>query len=95
IDAEQLIFRSDASSHKIEVDVQKDAFKRFKANLPTKLISKNKINPNLFRIIFFFDNLDFINKWLLQFPKKVKIVSPQILIEKRSDLLHEMIDNMN
>ena len=93
IDVEELIFRSDGSSQKIIVDVSGSALKRFKANLPAKILKKNEIKPNLFRIEFIFDNLDFINEWLLQFPRDVKIVSPDELIEKRNNLLKEMIEN--
>lgn len=92
IDVEQLIFRSEKTSDKIIVDVHQLALKRFQANLPAKIIKKKEINPNFFRIEFFFDNLDFINEWLLQFPREVKIVAPDNLIEKRNDLLKEMID---
>ncbi|HEX6983039.1 MAG TPA: YafY family protein [Balneolaceae bacterium] len=95
IDVEQLIFRSDGASHEIEVEVQKAAVRRFKANLPTKIIKEKEIEPNLFKIKFSFDNLDFINEWLLQFAKDVKVVSPKVLIEKRSDLLKDMIDSAN
>ncbi len=90
IDTEALIFRSDESSREIVVDVSESALRRFEANLPAKIIKKKNINPNLFRIRFLFDNLDFINEWLLQFPKDVKIVDPEILIEKRNNLLDEM-----
>jgi len=92
IDAEPLIFRSDETSHEIEVDVSASALRRFEANLPAKIFKKKEIKPNLFRIRFFFDNLDFINEWLLQFPKDVKIVNPNILIGKRDSLLKEMMD---
>jgi len=95
IDVEELIFRSNEKSPLVEVDLHKSSVKRFKANLPAKIIKKNKIKPNLFRIGFFFDNLDFINKWLLQFPIDLKIVSPDILIEKRKLILEEMIDKIN
>jgi len=95
IDVEELIFRSDKSSEKVMVDVSASALKRFQANLPAKIVKKNEIKPNLFRIVFFFDNLDFINEWLLQFPKDVKIVSPDILLEKRNNLLEEMIEKTN
>ncbi|TYP93727.1 putative DNA-binding transcriptional regulator YafY, contains an HTH and WYL domains [Fodinibius salinus] len=92
IDVEGLIFRSDESSYKVEVDVQKSALKRFKANLPAKIINKKEIKPNLFRFSFFFDNLRFINEWLLQFPRELKIVGPELLIEKRKKLLKEMME---
>ncbi len=93
IDAEGLIFRSDETSRKIGVDVSASALKRFEANLPAKIIKKEEKKPNLFRVEFIFDNLDFINEWLLQFPKDIKIVFPDILIDKRNDLLKKMIDN--
>lgn len=93
IDAEALIFRSDESSEKIIVDVSSSALKRFQANLPAKIINKKEIKSNLFRIEFLFDNLDFINEWLLQFPKDVKIIGPDLLIEKRKELLEEMMNN--
>lgn len=93
IDAEALIFRSDETSHEIEVDVSASALRRFEANLPAKIFKKKEIKPNLFRIKFFFDNLDFINEWLLQFPKDIKIVNPNILIDKRNNLLKSMMNN--
>lgn len=95
IDVEGLIFRSDETSHRIRVNVYKSALKRFQANLPANIFKKESINPNLFRIEFLFDNLDFINEWLLQFPKEVELIGPDILIEKRHDLLNEMIENIN
>lgn len=91
IDAEGLIFRSDETSHKIVVDVSKRALRRFEANLPAKIFKKKENKPNLFRVNFFFDNLEFINEWLLQFPKDVKIIAPNKLIKKRDKLLKEMM----
>lgn len=93
IDVEGLIFRSDESFQKIVVDVHKNSVSRFKANLPTKIIKNIKKKPNLFRIIFEFNNLNYINKWLLQFHNDIKVVEPNALIEKRNILLRKMIDN--
>ncbi|HKL17738.1 MAG TPA: YafY family protein [Halalkalibaculum sp.] len=90
IDTEGLIFRSDESSHEIVVDVSETALRRFEANLPAKIIKKENVKPNFIRFRFLFDNLAFINEWLLQFPRDVKIVSPDILIKKRNDLLDEI-----
>lgn len=92
IDPEGLIFRSESTSRQIEVRVHRSALRRFEANLPAKIFKKEKVNPNLFRIGFKFDNLDFINEWLLQFPKTVEIVSPEKLLEKRTHLLKEMLE---
>ncbi len=93
IDVKALIFRSDGKSHKIEVNVHKSIEKRFKANLPANILKKKEINPNFIRCGFTFDNLDFINEWLLQFANDIKIVKPDLLIEKRNRLLQSMIDN--
>lgn len=41
---------------------------------------------------FEIENLDFINLWLLQFGKQVKILSPQELASKRKKLLEEMLE---
>jgi len=92
IDTEGLIFRSEERSHKIEVDVYESALRRFEANLPAKIINKYQIKPNLFRIKFIFDNLNFINEWLLQFPREVIIIGPDLLLDKRNKLLDEMMD---
>lgn len=95
IDVEGLIFRSNETSGEIMVDVSGSVLKRFQANLPAKIFKKKEIKPNFFRIGFLFDNLDFINEWLLQFPKEVKIVGPDELIEKRNILLEEMMNNID
>lgn len=95
IDAEALIFRSDETSPKIEVKVHPSALSRFEANLPAKIFKKKEENPNFFRVGFSFDNLDFINEWLLQFPKTVEILGPDELIKKRNQLLEEMLNKTN
>lgn len=92
IDVEGLIFRSNESSQKIIVDVHKNTLSRFKANLPTKIISEKEKNPNFFRLVFSFNNLDFINKWLLQFADEIKIVEPDSLLEQRNSLLKKMME---
>lgn len=91
IDVEALIFRSDEQSHLVTVDVSKTALRRFKANLPAKILKETEIKPNKFRLEFKFDNLDYINKWLLQFANEIKIIDPDDLVEKRHLLLNEMI----
>ncbi|NGP87156.1 helix-turn-helix transcriptional regulator [Fodinibius halophilus] len=92
IDVESLIFRSNGKTHEIELDVHKSIEKRFKANLPAKVFKKKEAKPNFIRFWFSFDNLDFINEWLLQFANNIKIISPDLLLEKRSKLLEVMID---
>lgn len=94
IDAEALIFRSDGRKHLIEVYVYKSAFNRFRANLPTKIFKESRGNSKKIKVSFYFDNLDYICEWLLQFADKVEIISPKELIIKREELLKEMIDKI-
>jgi predicted DNA-binding transcriptional regulator YafY len=91
LDIEGLIFRPDESSHSIIVLVEKNEMKRLEANLPAKIINKTVVNSKQIKVEFKFDNLDYINEWLLQFGKKIKIEKPEQLIEKRKDLIREML----
>lgn len=94
MDAEALIFDSNESGHLIEACIEEDADRPFKANLPTKIIKyevgKNKKNKATFR----FENLDYINTWLLQFGDQVEIISPKKLKVKREKLLKKMLDKI-
>lgn len=89
---EQLIFRNNESYRKIEVLVDKEGYKRFKGNLPTKIIKEIGLNSKKIKVVFEMDNLEFINEWLLQFGKTVDIISPPELIAKRKTLLQEMLN---
>jgi predicted DNA-binding transcriptional regulator YafY len=91
IDAPSLIFRSNEAGHEIRVRVHQSQLKRFEANLPARIHKREK-DDDYYKISFNFDNLDFINKWLLQFPQKVKLLAPKQLKEKRQKLLNEMIE---
>lgn len=94
LDIEQLIFRTDKTSHLIDVQVEKSEIERFEANLPAKIIKKDSKNHNYFRLSFEFDNLNYINEWLLQFGNKVEIHSPTELIDMRKKLLGEMLGKL-
>lgn len=93
LDVEALIFRSDESSHSIIIQVKKEEISRLEANLPAKIFKKTAVNSKFFKVEFKFDNLDFINEWLLQFGSKIKIEQPNELIKKRKVLLREMLEN--
>lgn len=93
LDVEALIFRSDESSHSIILQVKKEEMTRLEANLPAKIFKKTALNSKFIKVEFEFDNLAFINEWLLQFGKKIKIEEPRELIEKREGLLREMLEN--
>lgn len=95
IDIEGLIFHSDEPEHRIALEVSENELTRLKANLPTKFLKLEEKKPKLFRIEFSFDNLDYINQWLLQFADQVKIIKPKKLRDKRRDLLQRMIDRQD
>lgn len=91
IDVEGLIFRFDESSHFIELLVEKTVLERFRANLPAKIIKQNPENSKKIKLSFRFDNLGFMNEWLLQFGRDIEIISPYELKSKRARLLREML----
>ncbi len=91
LDVEALIFRSNKRSLSIIVQVEKDEIERFEGNLPAKVLSKKEENSEFIKVEFIFDNLDYINEWLLQFGEKIEIESPKELISKRKALLRRML----
>lgn len=91
LDIEGLIFRSDESSHSIIVQVKKEEMARLETNLPAKIFKKSVVNSKNIKVGFRFDNLDFINEWLLQFGDKIKVEEPEELISKRKKLLKDML----
>lgn len=91
LDVEGLIFRSDERSYSVILQVKKEEITRLEANLPAKIFKKTTLNSKYFKVKFEFDNLDYINEWLLQFGNKIKIEEPKELIEKRKELLKKML----
>ncbi len=91
IDIEALIFRSDGPEQKIVLVLDDAAVNRFKANLPAKIFREKRENSKKVRIEFLFDNLDFINEWLLQFGDALKVEAPEELKSKRKELLQKML----
>ncbi|MAO66527.1 MAG: transcriptional regulator [Balneola sp.] len=92
IDVEGLIFRSEEVSHSIILLVEKSEIERLEGNLPAKIFKKEQVDSKKIKVEFEFDNLDYINEWLLQFGNKINIEGPESLIEKRRSLLKEMLN---
>jgi predicted DNA-binding transcriptional regulator YafY len=92
INIEALIFGSNESGRLVEVLVDKSADRAFRANLPTKIFKEKSKSPEKIKVSFYFDNLSFLNEWLLQFGDKIEILSPQSLKKKRKKLLQKMLD---
>jgi len=94
IDVEALIFGSNESGQLIEVQVSEEADRAFKANLPTKIINQIRVSDKIIKVSFRFENLDYINEWLLQFGDKVEIISPERLKDKRRELIKKMLKKL-
>lgn len=95
IDAEALIFGSNKGGREIGVRVQLSADRAFRANLPTKIIKRERVSNKIIKVTFRFENLDYINEWLLQFGDNVEILYPKELVDKRLKTLQAMIDTTN
>ena len=91
IDAKALIFDSERMETMVQVYVSKKALKRFNANLPTKIIKQTTQQAKKIKVEFRFDDLDYLNNWLLQFGPDVEILSPKELIQKREVVLKTML----
>jgi predicted DNA-binding transcriptional regulator YafY len=91
LDVEGLIFRSEEGSCSIILQVEKSEIERLQGNLPAKIFNRGPLNSEKIKVEFEFDNLEFINEWLLQFGNKIKIEEPAELIEMRNELLQKML----
>lgn len=94
IDVEGLIFGSNESGQLIEVLVDESTDRAFRANLPTKIFKEKPVLNKKTKVSFRFDNLDYLNEWLLQFGDKVEILSPEELKIKRRDILKSMMESL-
>ncbi len=92
IDAEALIFNSNESGQTVKVLVDKESDRAFRANLPTKIVKSEVVKNKKIKVTFKFENLDYINTWLLQFGDRVEILSPDSLISKRKETLKRMME---
>jgi predicted DNA-binding transcriptional regulator YafY len=91
LSVQDLIYRISEKSFNADVLVNRDVLQRFKSKLPAVVTEETEAADNQVRIRFRFDNLDFLNRWLLQFPDDVKIQGPKKLLKRRRTLLHRML----
>lgn len=92
IEIDGLIFRLEEASQKIVVLVDKEGYKRFKANLPTNKFKEIGVGSEKIKVEFEVDNLSFINNWLLQFGNSIKVEGPEELLTLRKELLTKMLN---
>src|SRR5690625_1888818 len=91
IDVYRLIFRSEESGDWVRVRVCNSADRAFRANLLTNNFKQVRLNSEEIKVSFSFDTLEYINNWLLQFGNHVKLFSPESLIQRRREILNEML----
>lgn len=91
---EALIFGSNETGKIVEVVVDESADRAFRANLPTKIFKENPLPAKKIKVSFRFENLDYINDWLLQFGDRVEIISPAELKVKRRKILMQMLSKL-
>ena len=94
MDIDSLIFRFNGLKKKVVLDVEKSEIGRMKAILPAKIIKEKEQTPKKIRLEFEFDNMPFLNSWLLQFATTVKIIKPEALISLQKKTLQAMIINL-
>lgn len=95
IDTEALIFGSNESGQKIELLVDNSVDRAFRANLPTKIFKENRVNSEIIKVSIRFQNLEYLNEWLLQFGDKIEIIYPDELKNLRKNLLNKMLMNLD
>lgn len=93
INTEALVYGSNESGQIVEVLVDKERDRAFRANLPTKIFKENNVSGKKIKVSFRFENLEYLNQWLLQFGNYVEIISPKRLITLREEKLKEMLNS--
>ena len=91
---DSLIFRYNELKKIVVLEVEKPEIERIRAILPAKIIKLEQKKPKKVRVIFEFDNMPFLNHWLLQFGTTVKIIKPEILISLQKQTLQAMINDL-
>lgn len=91
IHIKDLIYRKKSSSnYKVKVNINKSIWSEFNRTCPAKLLSVNVLG-DFVQVESEFDNLDYINKWLLRFGTDVTILGPARLLQIREELLRQML----
>ena len=94
MNVDALIFRFNELKKLVVLEVENSEIERMRAILPAKIIKLEEIILNKIRLSFEFDNMAFLNQWLLQFGTSVKIIKPETLISLQKKTLQAMINNL-
>jgi predicted DNA-binding transcriptional regulator YafY len=95
VSRENLIYRLGEKPFTADILVNREMLNTFKAKLPAVITAETEAEENMVRLRFDFDNLDFINRWLLQYPDDVRILGPKKLIKRRKTMLHRLLGEVD
>jgi len=95
LDKEEMVFRMDKKPHLIELDVDPKVMQTLLLKLPARVEDMRVQDSGRTRIRFQFDNLTFLNEFLLQFSNHISIQAPNQLKLMREVLIKEMLAQIN
>lgn len=87
--ASTLIFRSEEALTQIELLIENDIWAEFVRTFPSKIDNYEQTSAGV-KVQFKFDNLDFMNNWLLRFGDRVTLLSPEKLRKQRRAMAKKM-----
>lgn len=86
----EILHRDDPDNRLIRLQVTNSAFDNLFSGLPALILSVDK-NDQQVEITFKFNNLRWMNQWLLQFGTAVTLLEPAEMVDDRRALLNELI----
>jgi len=88
---EELLFRISGPTKMITLHVKPKSLRQLKLTLPAKIEEEKWLDKSTVSISFQFDNLEYINEWLLQFGNGGDVFKPLALNKIRDVYLREML----
>jgi len=85
-DISELIFRREGVEQEVVVRVHPKAIPSFVRRLPSRIVRMETVEGHMV-VRFRYDNLEYVNEWLLQFGANINILAPNDLKDIRSEYL--------
>jgi predicted DNA-binding transcriptional regulator YafY len=89
--AAELIYRESEDAYLIDITVDNSVWSEFRKSVPVKLSSAVEASDS-YRCQFRFENLEYLNIWLMRFAGGITVHSPKELKLLRTNLLKTMIE---
>ncbi len=88
---EELLYHFDGNAEEVRIQVDPAIIEEFAAGLPSRIKRIDPMKNGSLSVSFSFDNLDYLNQWLLRFADAVTILAPLELKKKREKLLEKLL----